>query len=105
MSLICLDRVGRLLEARAAADGGHDQVKRGVLRMAALVGEIFRRLVLRPDLNQLRLLRMALPEVDAQTTLTGLNVLHGYLHRFIRMNRRTLSIVATSVPPAHQQAV
>jgi len=73
-------------------------VKRGVLRVAALVGEVFRGFVFRANLDQLWLLRVLFAEVDAESTLSGLYLLHGYLRRVFRINRGSLSSVATLVP-------
>ena len=80
-------------------------MERGVLGVATLVGEVLRRLVFRPDLDQLGLLRVVLPEVDAEPALSGLYLLHGNLRRFVRINRSALPIVATSVPRYRREAV
>jgi hypothetical protein len=73
--------------------------------MAALVDKILWSLVLCANLDQLGLLRVLFPKVDAEPALSGLYLLHGNLHRFVRINRSALPVVATSVPPASCKGV
>jgi hypothetical protein len=52
-------------------------VKGGVGGVAALVGEVLRRFLARPDLDDLLLSRMVFTEVGAQPALTVVKLQHG----------------------------
>src|SRR5688572_30157388 len=66
------------LEAGAAADRRDHQMKRLVLRVAALLDEVFGRLMLASDLNQLghRVGGVMLAKMDAKSTLSVLDLKH-----------------------------
>jgi hypothetical protein len=70
----------RRLEPVAAADRRHHEMQRGVLRVATLFDEIFRRLLARPDLRELGLLgRLVFTKVGTQTALTVMHLEHVWL--------------------------
>jgi hypothetical protein len=74
-------RLGRRLEADAAADGGDHQVQWPMLRVTVLVDEVLRRLVVAADLDKL-LLRVGwvvFAEVETEAALSLLNFDHGFL--------------------------
>jgi hypothetical protein len=75
-----------------------------VLRVTAFVGEVLRRLVLCSDLDELRLLGVLLTEVNTETALAGLDVLHGNLRCFVRNSRGMRPYNATKMPPAPNRA-
>src|SRR4051812_14071812 len=65
------------LESVAATDRGHDQVERRVLRVAALLDEILRRLLAAANPDELRLLRrLMLAEVKTQSALAVVDLKH-----------------------------
>ena len=67
----------RGFESLAAADRRDDQVQGRVHRVPALFHQVVRRLLRCSNLNQLRLILLAvLAEMDAQTTLSVVNLHH-----------------------------
>jgi len=70
--------MGRL-ESGAAADRCHHEVKWLVARMATGLDKVVRSLMVEPDLDQFRLFfRLVLTEVGAHSTLSVLDLQHGW---------------------------
>jgi hypothetical protein len=77
----------RRLKAFAAADGGDPQVERGMLWVGAFIDDVFVRLVLGADLDELGGIQMVLAKMKAQSALAIVNLHHGFFSLTRTKNR------------------